>query len=73
MELSEFDFDLPPELIAQRPLEERDAFADARVSTGLSDTMQDRQFREFPEMLRGDELIVSQQCTSAACAAVWTA
>jgi len=57
MELSEFDFDLPPELIAQRPLEERDASRMLIVDRD-SGAVQDCQFREFPEMLRGDELIV---------------
>jgi S-adenosylmethionine:tRNA ribosyltransferase-isomerase len=57
MELSEFDFDLPPELIAQHPLEERDA-SRMLVIERMKDTMQDCQFRDFPEMLRGDELIV---------------
>ncbi|MGB8521961.1 MAG: tRNA preQ1(34) S-adenosylmethionine ribosyltransferase-isomerase QueA [Candidatus Acidiferrales bacterium] len=57
MELSEFDFDLPLELIAQRPLEERDA-SRMLVIERRKDTMQDCQFRDFPEMLRGDELVV---------------
>src|SRR6202046_4883353 len=57
MELSEFDFDLPPELIAQRPLEERDASRMLIVDRD-SGAVQDCQFRDFPEMLRGDELIV---------------
>jgi S-adenosylmethionine:tRNA ribosyltransferase-isomerase len=57
MNLNELDFDLPDELIAQRPLEKRD---DSRMllldrNTGEWD---DRQFREFPDLLRGDELIV---------------
>jgi len=57
MELSEFEFDLPLELIAQRPLAERDA-SRMLVIERMKDTMQDCQFRDFPEMLRGDELIV---------------
>jgi S-adenosylmethionine:tRNA ribosyltransferase-isomerase len=57
MELSDLDFDLPPELIAQRPLEERDA-SRMLVIDRASDTLQDYQFRDFPDMLRGDELIV---------------
>jgi S-adenosylmethionine:tRNA ribosyltransferase-isomerase len=55
--LSEFDFELPPELIAQRPLEERDA-SRMLVIDRMSDTLQDCQFHDFPGMLRGDELIV---------------
>src|ERR1700734_2161687 len=57
MELSDLDFDLPPELIAQHPLEERDA-SRMLVIDRISDTLQDCRFRDFPEMLRGDELIV---------------
>ena len=57
MELSEFDFDLPPELIAQRPLDERDASRMLLIER-TTDTMQDCEFRDFPDMLRGDELIV---------------
>jgi S-adenosylmethionine:tRNA ribosyltransferase-isomerase len=57
MRLSELDYELPPERIAQRPLEERDAsrmlLLDRR--TGC---WEDRVFREFPALLRGDELLV---------------
>jgi S-adenosylmethionine:tRNA ribosyltransferase-isomerase len=57
MNLNELNFDLPDELIAQRPLTNRD---DSRMmlldrATGR---WEDRRFREFPELLRGDELIV---------------
>ena len=57
MELGEFDFDLPPELIAQRPPERRDA-PRMLVLDRKSGAMEDRNFRDFPELLRGDELIV---------------
>jgi S-adenosylmethionine:tRNA ribosyltransferase-isomerase len=57
MLLTELNYNLPPERIAQRPLAERDAsrmlLLDRR--TGEWD---DRAFREFPALLRGDELIV---------------
>lgn len=57
MNLSDFDFDLPPDRIAQRPLAERDAsrMLELNRSTG---SWTDRQFREFPDLLRGNELIV---------------
>jgi S-adenosylmethionine:tRNA ribosyltransferase-isomerase len=57
MNLSELNFDLPLELIAQRPLEKRD---DSRMLLfdRISGGWEDRQFRDFPELLRGDELIV---------------
>jgi S-adenosylmethionine:tRNA ribosyltransferase-isomerase len=57
MNLSELDFDLPHELIAQRPLEERDASRMLLLNCATGD-WEDRHFREFPELLRGDELIV---------------
>jgi len=57
MLLSELNYDLPPERIAQRPLAERDAsrmlLLDRRTGA-----WEDRAFREFPALLRGDELIV---------------
>jgi S-adenosylmethionine:tRNA ribosyltransferase-isomerase len=57
MLLTDFDFQLPPELIAQSPLAERDSsrmlILDRRESV-----WQDSAFRSLPELLRGDELIV---------------
>jgi S-adenosylmethionine:tRNA ribosyltransferase-isomerase len=57
MNLSELNFDLPQELIAQRPLEKRD---DSRMLLldRISGEWEDGQFRDFPDLLRGDELIV---------------
>jgi S-adenosylmethionine:tRNA ribosyltransferase-isomerase len=57
MNLDELNFDLPPERIAQRPLASRDASRMLQLdkTTGAWD---DRHFREFPDLLRGDELIV---------------
>lgn len=57
MNLSELDFHLPPECIAQRPLAERDA-SRMLVLDRASGAWDDRRFREFPDLLRGDELIV---------------
>lgn len=57
MNLSEFDYDLPPERIAQRPLAERDASRMLLLDRATG-AWQDRQFRELPDHLRGDELIV---------------
>jgi len=57
MLLTELDYNLPPERIAQRPLDERDAsrmlLLDRRTGA-----WEDRAFRECPDLLRGDELIV---------------
>jgi S-adenosylmethionine:tRNA ribosyltransferase-isomerase len=57
MNLDELNFDLPPERIAQHPLATRDASRMLLLdkATGAWD---DRHFREFPDLLRGDELIV---------------
>jgi S-adenosylmethionine:tRNA ribosyltransferase-isomerase len=57
MELSEFDFDLPPELIAQRPPKRRDA-ARMLLLDRKSGATEDRHFRDLPALLRGDELVV---------------
>jgi S-adenosylmethionine:tRNA ribosyltransferase-isomerase len=57
MNVSEFDYELPPELIAQRPLPERDA-SRLLLLRRANGTWADRQFRELPDMLCGDELIV---------------
>jgi len=57
MNLSEFEYHLPTESIAQRPLEERDA-SRMLLLDRASGRWEDRAFREFPDVLRGDELIV---------------
>jgi S-adenosylmethionine:tRNA ribosyltransferase-isomerase len=57
MRLSDFDFELPTQLIAQHPLAERDA-SRMLVLGRESGMFEDRRFAELPELLRGDELIV---------------
>ena len=57
MNVSDFDFKLPPAQIAQRPLPERDG-SRLLLLDRTSGAWDDRAFREFPELLRGDELIV---------------
>jgi S-adenosylmethionine:tRNA ribosyltransferase-isomerase len=57
MKPSEFNFLLPEELIAQRPLEQRDA-SRMLVLDRTAGTLDDRHFREFPDLLRGDELVI---------------
>jgi S-adenosylmethionine:tRNA ribosyltransferase-isomerase len=57
MNLSELDFDLPPERIAQCPLAERDA-SRMLVLNRTSGSWEDRQFHELPDLLNGNELIV---------------
>jgi S-adenosylmethionine:tRNA ribosyltransferase-isomerase len=57
MDVSELDYHLPPERIAQRPLAERDA-SRLLLLDRASGEWQDRIFGELPELLRGDELLV---------------
>ena len=53
--LSDFDFVLPPELIAQHPADERSG---SRLLDGRDAVAVDRRFRELPELLsRGDLLV----------------
>jgi S-adenosylmethionine:tRNA ribosyltransferase-isomerase len=53
--LSDFDFDLPPELIAQHPAAQRSA---SRLLDASDDSPADRIFRELPELLRKGDLLV---------------
>src|SRR5256885_995236 len=57
MKLSELDYVLPPDLIAQRPTERRD---DSRllVYNRADGTVRHRRFSELPEELEPDELVV---------------
>ena len=57
MLVSDFDFHLPEELIAQQPLADRAASRLLHVERGL-DVVEDRQFREFPDLLRPDDLVI---------------
>ncbi|MCS6996265.1 MAG: tRNA preQ1(34) S-adenosylmethionine ribosyltransferase-isomerase QueA [Casimicrobiaceae bacterium] len=53
--LSDFDYELPEELIAREPLPERSA---ARLLDARSGRLEDRIFRELPEMLEAGDLLV---------------
>jgi S-adenosylmethionine:tRNA ribosyltransferase-isomerase len=55
--VSEFDYHLPDELIAQEPLAERSASRLLHLNR-QSKTWVDRSFRELPELLRQDDLLV---------------
>ncbi len=57
MKLSTFDYPLPPERIAQRPLAERDA-SRLLLLDRRSGAWEDRRFRELPGLVRGDEVVV---------------
>jgi hypothetical protein len=54
---TDFDFDLPPELIAQAPLAERSA-SRLLVLDVEAQARQDRMFRDLPEYLREGDLLI---------------
>jgi S-adenosylmethionine:tRNA ribosyltransferase-isomerase len=54
-QLADFDFELPPELIAQHPAAERSA---SRLLDGRGTPPVDRIFRELPALLRAGDLLV---------------
>src|SRR5271165_1245332 len=57
MRVDELNYELPEELIAQRPLADRDASRMLLVDR-RDGRKEDRQFAELPELLTGDELLV---------------
>ena len=57
MLVSDFHYDLPEELIAQQPLGDRAASRLLHLSAARG-TFSDRQFREFPELLHPEDLVV---------------
>jgi S-adenosylmethionine:tRNA ribosyltransferase-isomerase len=57
MRLDDFNYDLPERLIAQRPTEPRDSSRMLLLDRATGD-FQDSLFRELPNLLRGDELLV---------------
>ncbi len=57
MLLEEFDYPLPTDLIAQRPLAERDA-SRMMVLDRVTRTFEDRTFREMPQILQPSDLLV---------------
>src|ERR1044072_3710338 len=57
MHLSEFDYDLPAELIAQQPLAERDA-SRMLVLDRSTQTWTDSSFKQFADYLRNDDVVV---------------
>ncbi|MGH9486349.1 MAG: tRNA preQ1(34) S-adenosylmethionine ribosyltransferase-isomerase QueA [Terriglobales bacterium] len=60
MQLSEFDYELPPERIAQQPPAERDA-ARMLVLRRTDGDLEDRQFRDLPELLAPGDLLVANE------------
>ncbi|MGC2321254.1 MAG: tRNA preQ1(34) S-adenosylmethionine ribosyltransferase-isomerase QueA [Terriglobales bacterium] len=57
MLVSDFDYHLPDELIAQEPLPDRAASRMLRLLRRTGE-WQDRQFRDLPDLLRADDLLV---------------
>ena len=57
MKLSDFDYDLPEELIAQEPLPERSASRLLHLDRSR-EALADRRFAELPELLRTGDLLV---------------
>jgi S-adenosylmethionine:tRNA ribosyltransferase-isomerase len=55
--VSDFNYSLPEGLIAQEPLSERAASRLLHLNRG-SGQLRDSQFRDFPELLRADDLVV---------------
>ncbi|PKO55855.1 MAG: tRNA preQ1(34) S-adenosylmethionine ribosyltransferase-isomerase QueA, partial [Betaproteobacteria bacterium HGW-Betaproteobacteria-19] len=52
--LNDFDYELPPELIAQAPLAERSA---SRLLI-VGEALDDRQFSDLPDYIRPGDLLV---------------
>jgi S-adenosylmethionine:tRNA ribosyltransferase-isomerase len=55
--VSDFDYELPPERIAQRPLAVRDASRMLMLDRQTG-SWEDHRFRELPDVLKGNELVV---------------
>jgi S-adenosylmethionine:tRNA ribosyltransferase-isomerase len=57
MRLDELDYQLPPEQIAQRPLDRRDA-SRLLLLNRATGVLEDRMFAQLPQLLAGNELLV---------------
>ncbi len=57
MKRTDFYFDLPPELIAQQPTPSRSG-SRLLVLDGLTGDVQDRRFRDLPDLLHAQDLLV---------------
>jgi S-adenosylmethionine:tRNA ribosyltransferase-isomerase len=67
MRTSLFDFDLPPDRIALRPVSPRDAARLLVVRPGAEPPFQDRSVRDLPDLLaQGDALVVNDSKVIAA-------
>src|SRR5690606_21443845 len=60
MRTSHFDFDLPPDRIALRPVSPRDAAKMLVVRPGIGSELEDKSVRDLPELLApGDALVIN--------------
>jgi S-adenosylmethionine:tRNA ribosyltransferase-isomerase len=67
MQIDQFDFELPPERIALRPAEPRDAARMLVVRPDATLELDDRIVRDLPDLLRpGDQLVVNDTKVIAA-------
>lgn len=57
MKVKDLDYSLPPERIAQRPLDRRDQSRLLLLDRGTG-AWEDRTFANLPDLLRGDELVL---------------
>ena len=60
IKISDFDYNLPAELIAQTPLEQRDS-SRLLVLNRSSETLEHRRFRDIGEYLRPGDLLIANQ------------
>ncbi len=60
LKISDFDYDLPPELIAQTPIEPRDS-SRLLVLNRQSGTLEHRHFHDIEEYLRPGDLLIANQ------------
>lgn len=60
MKISDFDYDLPPELIAQTPIEPRDSSRLLVINRGAS-TLEHRRFCDLGQYLRPGDLLIANQ------------
>ncbi len=58
MKLADFDYPLPPELVAQTPAPQRDASRMMVVDRARGAILHGRRFRHFPEFLRDGDVVV---------------
>jgi S-adenosylmethionine:tRNA ribosyltransferase-isomerase len=61
MRVSDFDYTLPPEFIAQQPVEPRDAARLLVLDRTTPDTFQHLHIRDLPDLLRPGDLLVANR------------